>query len=97
MPNARSVRVALWQSEVLADPEANLRQADSASLRALELGPDVAEAHAARGLALTLQRDDETAARELIDGFAQHGRAPHMRSAGWQCRSAVATHYYMGY
>ena len=45
--------------------EANLQQASSASLRALELGPDVAEAHASRGLALTLRRDDQAAAREF--------------------------------
>jgi hypothetical protein len=39
----------------------------------------------------------ETAAHELVDGFASRGRAPHLRSAGWQCRSAVATPYYLGF
>lgn len=35
------------------------------------------------------------AADELIDGFAARGEAPHMRSFNWQCRSAVATPYYL--
>ncbi|SRR5579863_5301322 len=40
--------------------EANLEQADSASRKALELAPELAEAHAARGLALSLRgRYDE--------------------------------------
>jgi serine/threonine protein kinase/Flp pilus assembly protein TadD len=36
--------------------EANLHQADTASLRALELAPELAEAHASRGFALTLSK-----------------------------------------
>lgn len=36
--------------------EANLHQADSASLKALELAPQLAEAHASRGFALTLSK-----------------------------------------
>jgi adenylate cyclase len=44
---------------------ANLEQADSASRRALELAPDLAEAHAARGFALTLGGQHEQANREF--------------------------------
>lgn len=36
--------------------EANLHQADTASLKVLELAPQLAEAHASRGFALTLSR-----------------------------------------
>src|SRR5262249_32141083 len=35
------------------------------------------------------------AATELVDGFGANGVAPHMRSFNWQCRSAVATSYYL--
>jgi serine/threonine protein kinase/tetratricopeptide (TPR) repeat protein len=45
--------------------EANLEQANAASGRALELGPQVAEAHASRGLALTLSKQYEDAEREF--------------------------------
>ena len=44
---------------------ANLEQAESASRKALELGPDLAEAHAARGFALTLGGNHEEANREF--------------------------------
>jgi serine/threonine protein kinase/Flp pilus assembly protein TadD len=44
---------------------ANLEQAESASRRALELAPDLAEAHAARGFALTLGGSHEEANREF--------------------------------
>ncbi len=44
---------------------ANLEQADSASRKALELAPDLAEAHAARGFALTLGGSHEVANREF--------------------------------
>jgi hypothetical protein len=37
----------------------------------------------------------ESAARALVDGFAANDTAPHMRSFNWQCRSAVATPYYL--
>jgi len=48
------------------DPsEENLKEADSASLRALELNPDLAEAHAARGLAVSLGDRYEEAEREF--------------------------------
>jgi tetratricopeptide (TPR) repeat protein len=45
--------------------DANLEQADSASRRALELAPDLAEAHAARGLALSLSKRYRDAEREF--------------------------------
>jgi TolB-like protein/Flp pilus assembly protein TadD/tRNA A-37 threonylcarbamoyl transferase component Bud32 len=44
---------------------ANLEQAESASRKALELAPDLAEAHAARGFALTLGGNHEEANREF--------------------------------
>lgn len=36
-----------------------------------------------------------TIARELVAGMKANGEAPHMRSYNWQCRSAVATPYYL--
>jgi non-specific serine/threonine protein kinase len=45
--------------------EANLREADSASRRALDLDPDLAEAHAARGLAVLLSKKYEEAEKEF--------------------------------
>jgi non-specific serine/threonine protein kinase len=45
--------------------EKNLEEAKSASFKALELAPDLAEAHASRGLALSLNREYDTAAREF--------------------------------
>jgi serine/threonine protein kinase/tetratricopeptide (TPR) repeat protein len=44
---------------------ANLEGADTYSRKALELGPDVAEAHASRGLALTLSQHYAEAEREF--------------------------------
>ena len=44
---------------------ANLEQAESTSRKALELAPDLAEAHAARGFALTLGGSHEEAKREF--------------------------------
>lgn len=35
------------------------------------------------------------AAQGLVDGLAAYGSAPHMRSFNWQCRSAVATPWYL--
>jgi hypothetical protein len=37
----------------------------------------------------------ETAARALATGFAENASVPHMRSFNWQCRSSVATPYYL--
>lgn len=45
--------------------EAHLERADTASRRALELDPELAEGHAARGFALSLQKSYEEAEREL--------------------------------
>src|SRR3989441_10724814 len=48
---------------------ANLEQAESASRKALELAPDLAEPHAARGLALTLGGQRTPTHRELEAAF----------------------------
>ena len=45
--------------------EANLAQAEAASLRALELDPDLAEAHAARGLVASQRKQYPEAEREF--------------------------------
>lgn len=45
--------------------EANIEGAQAASLKALELGPDMAEAHVARGFALTLKKEYDAAEREF--------------------------------
>ena len=45
--------------------EYNLRQADSASRKALELEPDLAEAHVARGLAVSLSKKFDEAEHEF--------------------------------
>jgi tetratricopeptide (TPR) repeat protein len=44
---------------------ANLEKADEASRKALELAPDLAEAHVARGLAVSLKKDYADAAHEF--------------------------------
>jgi serine/threonine protein kinase/tetratricopeptide (TPR) repeat protein len=49
------------------DPSrANLEEAQSASRKALELAPGMAEAHASRGLALTLREQHEEAEQEYL-------------------------------
>jgi len=45
--------------------ETNLQEAEAASRKALELDPDLAEAHASRGLAISLRRDFENALKEF--------------------------------
>ena len=67
--------------------DANLKGADAASLTALELDPDLAEAHAARGLAVALNKRYEEAAKEfetairlnpkLFEAYYFYGRALH--------------------
>ena len=52
----------------------DLRQADDASRRALELAPDLAEVHTARGAALTLGRHYEEAAAEFDDAIRLNPR-----------------------
>jgi hypothetical protein len=37
----------------------------------------------------------KTAATQLLAGLKRHGSSPHMRSFNWQCRSAIATPYYL--
>jgi hypothetical protein len=36
-----------------------------------------------------------TAAEQLLSGLRMHGVSPHLRSFNWQCRSALATPYYL--
>jgi len=48
----------------------NLEEANAASQRALELGPDLAEAHAARGLAVALSKRYEEAESEFEQAIA---------------------------
>lgn len=65
--------------------EANLREAEAASRKAVELDPELAEAHAARGLAVSLnkrlveaQNEFETAIRlnpRLFEAYYFYGRA----------------------
>ncbi len=65
--------------------DSNLHNADSASRRALELGPDLAEAHVARGHALSLSGNHDEASSEfetalklnaqLFDAAYMYGRA----------------------
>jgi serine/threonine protein kinase/tetratricopeptide (TPR) repeat protein len=43
----------------------NLKQADKASLKALQLDPDLAEAHSARGLAFSLSKEYDKAGEEF--------------------------------
>jgi tetratricopeptide (TPR) repeat protein len=69
--------------------EASLKRSDEASLRALELDPDLAEAHAARGHVLTLQKRYDEAEREfetairldptLYEAYYFYGRAALMQ------------------
>ncbi len=65
--------------------EFNLRQAEAASARALELEPDLAEAHLSRGLAVSLSKHFDEAEREfeqaivlgpqLFEAFYWYGQA----------------------
>jgi TolB-like protein/tetratricopeptide (TPR) repeat protein len=56
----------------------DLRKAEEASERALALGPDLAEAHVARGCALALSRRYQDAAREFEEAIR---RNPHLFDA----------------
>jgi len=51
------------------DTQDNLKEADRASRKALELDPDSAEAHASRGLALSLIKDYAAAHREFEEAL----------------------------
>jgi len=68
--------------------ESNLRQADSASLKAIELEPDLAEAHVARGIALSMSKRFE----EAIPEFEQAMRLdPKLFDATyWYARTRLA-------
>lgn len=57
---ASSMLYMWWEAS-----DANLESADKASRKALELDPDLAESHAARGFALTLLGDFDLAASEF--------------------------------
>jgi adenylate cyclase len=57
--------VASWQYMYSESTPANLKLANDASQKALELAPDLAEAHASRGLALSLSKDYSGAAQEF--------------------------------
>jgi len=81
---------------------ANLREADEASRQALELDPELAEAHAARGLAVALNKRYNEAAKEfetaiqlnprLFEAYYFYGRALHgqgnMKAAAEMFRKA---------
>jgi serine/threonine protein kinase/tetratricopeptide (TPR) repeat protein len=62
----------------ISSSAANLDAADRNSLRALELDDTLAEAHASRGLALSLRRRHEEAEREFA---AARARDPHLFEA----------------
>ncbi len=78
-----SLLYAYWE----ATPE-NLKEADAASRRALELDPDLAEAHVARGLAVSLSKRLEEAEREFECAIRQD---PNLFEAYyWYARSCKA-------
>ena len=56
-----------WLYMWFGGSRADLLGADRASARALELGPELAEAHAARGLAFSLDRRHDDAEREFLE------------------------------
>jgi TolB-like protein/Flp pilus assembly protein TadD len=76
----------------IASSSANLDAADRDSLRALELDGTLAEAHASRGLALSLRRRHKEAEREFA---AARAMDPHLFEAPYfQARDyAVQGHY----
>jgi TolB-like protein/Tfp pilus assembly protein PilF len=57
--------ISSYQYMYSASTPKNLAQANGASKKALELAPDLAEAHASRGLALSLTKDYTEAAQEF--------------------------------
>ncbi|PYQ09536.1 MAG: hypothetical protein DMH00_12925 [Acidobacteria bacterium] len=57
--------VASFEYMYIESTPQNLEAANSASKKALELAPDLAESHASRGLALSLSKDYSAAAREF--------------------------------
>jgi serine/threonine protein kinase/tetratricopeptide (TPR) repeat protein len=68
--------------------ESNLRQADTASLRAIELAPELAEAHVARGIALSMSKrfeEAETSFERAIQLDPKQFDAPY-----WYARTRLA-------
>lgn len=88
---AHSLLFTYWVSS-----EENLRAADTAGARAVELAPQLAETHVAYGVALSLNRQQETAEREFQAAlalkpnlFAAHYHyARHCRTVGRFAESA---------
>ena len=80
-----------WFFEWWGSRDADLEAANHASLRALELAPELAESHASRGFVLSARREYEEAAREfeeairlnpnLFEGHYLYGRTAF--AAGW--------------
>ncbi|HEY8009923.1 MAG TPA: protein kinase [Rudaea sp.] len=64
--------------------EFNLRQADIASNKALELAPDLAEAHLSRGIAVSLSRNFDEAKREFETAIALDPK--HFEAVSWFAR-----------
>jgi serine/threonine protein kinase/tetratricopeptide (TPR) repeat protein len=58
--DCHSLLYLLWEAS-----EANLNKADEASRKALKLGPNLAEAHVARGVALSLRKEYAEARQEF--------------------------------
>ena len=54
-----------WLYMYFESTQANLREAEEASLKALELDPDLAEAHVAHGLAISLSKRYDEAEKEF--------------------------------
>lgn len=89
---AHSLLFIYWVSS-----EDNLRAADAAGARAVELAPQLAEAHVARGVALSLNRQPDAAEREFQAAlavkpnlFAAHYHyARHCRTVGRFAESAA--------
>jgi serine/threonine protein kinase/tetratricopeptide (TPR) repeat protein len=79
--------------------EANLQKADEASRKALELNPDLAEAHVARGLAVALKKQFAEAEREYeaairLDPSLFEARYFFARALQAQGKLAEAAHVY---
>jgi len=90
---------ASFQYMYIGGEERDLEEADTASRRALELDPSAAEAHASRGLALTLTRNYPEAESELAEAMRLDPtlfEAPYFyaRTALAQAKYALAAEMY---
>lgn len=90
---------ASFQYMYVGGEERDLEEAETASRRALELDPSAAEAHASRGLALTLTRDYPAAESELAEAMRLDPtlfEAPYFyaRTALAQAKYALAAEMY---